>query len=131
MDKMIIKDLEFHSHCGTSRAEREIGQRLKATIELYGSVNRAAKSDRLESAVDYTKLCAHLLKVGRNSQAHLLETLAVKMAQEVLDRFPISEVKILLEKPFPPVEAIRGSFSVEVVRNISSRNKKKNQKKKS
>ena len=129
MDKIIIKDLEFHSHCGTTRAEREIGHRLKATIELFGSVNRAAKSDRLESAVDYTKLCGHLLKIGRNSRVCLLETLAVNMAQEVLDNFPVSEVRVLLEKPLPPVEALRGSFSVEIVRKIPSHNKKKTKRK--
>jgi len=129
MDKIVIKDLEFHSHCGTTRAEREIGHRLKARVELYGSLKWAAKSDRLESTVDYTKLCDRLLKIGRNSRVCLLETLAVNMAQEVLDHFPISEVKILLEKPLPPVEAIRGSFSVEIIRKTPSHNKKKSQKK--
>lgn len=130
MDKIIIKELEFHSHCGTTPAEREIGQRLRATIELYGSISKAAKSDRLESAVDYTRLCDHLLKIGRNSRVCLLETLAVNMAQEILDHFPINEVKILLEKPIPPMEAIRGSFSVEIVRKSPSPIKKKKQKKK-
>jgi dihydroneopterin aldolase len=124
-DRIIVSGLEFHSHCGVTPAEREAGHRLSATVEIVSHLDRAASEDRLGSTVDYTRLCDLLLKLGRKSRYHLLETLAVKMAQEVLATFPILEVRVRLEKPLPPMEAIRGSFAVEVVRRRQLPKRKK------
>ncbi len=126
-DRIIVSGLEFHGHCGITPAEREVGHRLSATVEIVSPLDRVTLEDRLGATVDYTRLCDLLLKLGRESRCRLLETLAVKMAREVLAAFPILEVRVRLEKPLTPVEAIRGSFAVEVIRRrqLSHRKKKR------
>lgn len=116
MDRMVIDGLEFHSHCGTTPEERKIGQRLKARVEIFGSLEKAAKMDSLKSAIDYVALCRCILQTGKKVRCRLLETLANRMAQEIFLNFSVQEVRIQLEKPFPPIDEILHSFSVEVVR---------------
>lgn len=126
MDRMVIDGLEFHSHCGTTPEERKIGQRLKAKVEILGSLEKTAKKDSLNSAIDYVALCRCILQTGKKVRCRLLETLADQMAQEILLTFPVQEVRIQIEKPFPPIDEILKSFSVEVLRKkrITKRKRK-------
>ena len=116
MDKIIITEIEFIGHCGITEEERRVGQRISADIQITLDMSKATVSDRLEDTVDYVSLCDKVVSIGRGESYHLLETLAERVAREILHGFKVSEVTVRLRKSPPPVEAIKGHFEVEITR---------------
>ena len=116
MDRLSIKDIEFIGHCGITEEERIVGQRISADIEVTLDLSKATVSDRLEDTVDYVSLCDKVVSIGRGESYHLLETLAERVAREILQGFTVSEVTVRLRKYPAHVEAIKGHFEVEVTR---------------
>ena len=116
MDKLIIKEIEFIGHCGITEEERITGQRLSADIELSVDIAIAANSDRLQDSIDYVAVSDLIVSIGSEGKFNLLETLAERMAQEVLGKYDVSEILIRLRKPSVPVAPIKGCFEVEIRR---------------
>lgn len=116
MDKLAIYQIEFQAHCGPTEEERTVGQRLSLDIEIDCDLSQATRSDRLEDTIDYDRLCATVLKVGRENHVNLIETLAEKIAAEILSDRRIVSVLVRLKKLLPPREEIRAGFLVEIFR---------------
>jgi len=115
-DRIRLTDIQFHGHCGCTEAERELGQRLSLDLELELPLAQAAETDDLSRTIDYVKLTEAVVQAGRRWRPALLETLAGKLAQLVLDQFHPRRVTIRLRKVAPPVEAVAGVFEVEITR---------------
>lgn len=117
MDKIIIKEIEFIGHCGITEEERIVGQRLSADIELSIDITPAANSDRIQDSIDYVGVCNKMVSIGSAEHCNLLETLAERMAREILSNYNVSEILIRLRKCSVPVDPIKGYFGVEIVRS--------------
>lgn len=104
--KIELKGIELHGHHGALEWERERGQRFRFDVEL--EVGEAGASDRLEDAVDYRDVAACVREVSDRRAFRLLEALATALADELLARFPVERVAVLVVKPDveldPPVE---------------------------
>ena len=116
MDKLLLRQIEFLGHCGITEAERGAGQRLSVDMEIANDMTAAARSDRLSDAVDYDRLCGDVVKLGRETRVSLIETLAERLAQRVLEDRRIASVVVRLTKCQPPREEIRGGVTVEILR---------------
>ncbi|MBI3804247.1 MAG: dihydroneopterin aldolase [Nitrospirae bacterium] len=117
MDKLIIHQIEFHGHCGVTQEERTIGQRLSVDVEMRCDLKRAAEADRLEATIDYDRLSGEIARIGRESQVHLIETLAERIAAKVLKDPRVASVTVRVKKCLPPREEIKGGVVVEIVRS--------------
>ena len=117
LDKIIIKEIEFIGHCGITEEERIVGQRLSADIELSIDITPAANSDRIQDSIDYVGVCHKMVSIGSEEHCNLLETLAERMAREILSNYNVSEILIRLRKCSVPVDPIKGYFGVEIVRS--------------
>jgi len=115
-DRIRLTEIEFHGHCGCTEAERELGQRLSLDLELFLPLAPASQSDDLSLTIDYVKLTEAVVRTGRQLRPSLLETLGERLAQLVLEQFHPSRVTLRLRKVAPPVDAIAGSFEVEITR---------------
>ena len=116
MDRLIIKGIEFTGHCGITEEEMASGQRLSADIEVTLDISKATASDRLEDTVNYVDICDKVLAIGRLEKYNLLETLAERIAAEILKSYNVTDVVIRLRKCSVPIEAIHGYFEVEIKR---------------
>ena len=117
LDKIIIKEIEFIGHCGITEEERIVGQRLSADIELSIDITPAANSDRIQDSIDYVGVCHKMVSIGSEEHCNLLETLAERMAREILSNYNVSEILIRLRKCSVPVDPIKGYFGVEIIRS--------------
>ncbi len=117
--KLGIYQLEFHGHCGVTAQERDIGQRLTVDVTWYCDTTAAARSDRLCDTVDYDGLCNEILVIGEESRVCLVETLAEKIAQRVLNEPHALSVVVRVRKPARP--PMRGGFVVEICRDKIAR----------
>ena len=89
-----LEGLSVFGHHGARPYEKEAGQRLEVDLELEPADDRAEKSDKLGDAVDYDALYHTVREVVEGESFHLLEALAARTAETLLDRFPIRRVRV-------------------------------------
>jgi dihydroneopterin aldolase len=103
-----LTGLLLHGFHGALDWERERGQNFLFDLEL--EVGEAGSSDRLEDAVDYRDVARCVREVSDGRAYHLLEALAAAVADELIARFPVESVSVLVRKPDvvldPPVKQV-------------------------
>lgn len=114
MFTVFVDALEFYGHHGVDDAERQVGHRFIADIELdvQGTADR---SDRIEDTVSYAEVAQLALLTSSVGSFHTVERLAHEIAAGILKRYPkVSEVRIRLAKRLPPADLICESVGVEL-----------------
>ncbi len=111
MDRVFIENLTIETVIGIFDWEREIKQAVSLDLEMDFDIRKAAVSDAIEDTLDYKAVSKRLIHFVEESQFQLVEALAEKCADIVLEEFPISRLKLKLSKP----GAVRGSSAVGVI----------------
>ena len=113
--------MQFYGFHGVNQEERTLGQPYVVDLEVELDLRPAGRSDNLEDTVSYTQLYRLAKAVMEGQPKNLLEAAAEGIAQQALDQFPVSAVRVHVRKPRPP---IRGSSidyaAVEIYRTKSS-----------
>jgi dihydroneopterin aldolase len=110
MDKIFLSALTVECIVGIWEWERRVKQTVIIDLEMQADIRRAAASDRIEDTLDYKKVAKRLLAFVGDSQFHLVETLAERIAQVVVVEFGVAWVKVRLNKQ----GAIRGARDVGI-----------------
>lgn len=111
MDIVFIRELKVSTVVGIYDWERRIQQTVTLDIDMGTDIARAAKSDRIEDTLDYKAVAKRLMQFVGESEFQLVETLAEKVAELVMQEFKVSWIKVTLHKP----GAVSGSKSVGVI----------------
>ena len=93
-----LEGLSVFGHHGARPYEKEAGQRLEVDLELVPTDARAEASDKLADAVDYDMLYRTVREVVEGESFHLLEALAARLADIILERFGIQRVCVRIAK---------------------------------
>ena len=93
-----LHGLEVFGHHGVLDVEREHGQAFLFDVEL--EVEEPA-ADRVEDAVDYRLVAAAVEEASGRQRFDLLEFLAAAVAEALVERFPVSRVRVRVRKPRP------------------------------
>jgi dihydroneopterin aldolase len=117
LDKILISSIDCVANIGVTREERTRKQRLLIDIEILADVARAARSDSLKDAIDYSKIAILAMEVCRSRDFHLVETVAELLADRILAAFPTPQVRVLVRKISPVVEPRLSHVSIEIVRS--------------
>ncbi len=119
-DKILISGMECLTSVGVSKGEREVPQHLNIDVEFPADCRVSGKSDSIHDAVDYDLVAQTVAEVCASREFQLIETVAEQIARRTLERFPISQVRVLVRK-ISPVPAPRVAYvSVEITRSSSS-----------
>jgi 7,8-dihydroneopterin aldolase/epimerase/oxygenase len=110
MDKIFLSALSVDCIVGIWEWERRVRQKVVIDLEMAADIRRAAASDSIEDTIDYKRVAKRLLAFVGDSQFHLVETLAERIAQIVVIEFDVEWVKVRLNKR----GAIRGARDVGV-----------------
>jgi dihydroneopterin aldolase len=98
----------LHGYHGVLDAERREGQRFLVDVELDLEHEQAARSDRIEDALDYREVVARVRAVSDAHAYHLLEAFAAAIADALVADWPVTTVRVRVRKPDvvldPPVE---------------------------
>ena len=97
-DRITICDLEVHFHVGVTPEERGRPQRLLLSVELTHDFAAAAVTDDLSATIDYFAVTQGLLQMGDGRHWELIETLAVEIAERVLEVFSARTVTVEVKK---------------------------------
>ena len=105
MDKITICDLEVFYCVGVPDEERATPQRLLLTVEMEHDFKSAASEDELGDTIDYFAVSQALLKFGDGVHWKLIETLAVDVAEMILEDFGPRSVTVEVKKFIIPQAA--------------------------
>ncbi len=111
MDTILLRGLEVRATVGVFEWEKQIEQTLRIDLEMATDAANAAASDRLEDTLDYKAVAKYVQDFIAGSRCALVETLAHRLAGELMREFGIRWLRLSLRKP----GAVRGSRSVGVV----------------
>lgn len=116
-DRLIVSGLALFTHCGVTAEERTVGQRIVVDVDMTVELGEAARRGGLEATVDYADVCRQVTEVGEKARHTLLESLAIDVAEAVLSKPRVREVRVRITKPTPPIVPSVEAFSVELVRS--------------
>lgn len=114
-----LHNMTFYGYHGTSLAEKQTGRRFEVDAELFFDVDKPGESDHLADTVDYTAVYSLVEEVIQKNRFNLLETIAVRLARQILEKFKVEEVLIRVRKKIPPIPGNLDHIEVEVRRKRS------------
>lgn len=110
-DIVFIRDLKAECVIGIYPWERRTRQTVLIDLDLATDNRRAAASDRIEDALNYKAVSKRVHEFAAASQFQLVETLAERIAELLLDEFRLPWVRVRLNKR----GALRAAGDVGVV----------------
>jgi dihydroneopterin aldolase len=101
--RVALEGLEFHAFHGVYPHERESGNWFEVDISVETDFSLAAATDELVGTVNYETLFK-VVKAEMEQPSKLLETVAEKIANDVLELFPnVIFVELKISKLNPPI----------------------------
>lgn len=117
MDKIKIKDLELYCHHGVYPEEERLGQRFVVSAEMFMDTREAGKNDDLTKSVHYGEVCHFIKEFMEEHTYKLIETVAERLAEEILIEWSELEgIRLEIKKPWAPVGLPLDTVSVEIKR---------------
>ncbi len=116
-DYVSVRDLSVPAIIGVHDWEREIEQTLVFSVDMAADVRRAAATDDLADALDYSAVATTITAVVRDGKFHLIETAAERVAERLLADFPMSWLRLELRKPIT-AGAYTAAVTIERTREI-------------
>ncbi len=99
MDIVFLRDLKIETIIGIFDWEREIKQTVTLDLEMAADVAKAARTDSIADTLDYKAVAKRLIDFVGKSQYQLVETLAERVAEIVLQEFDVHWVRVRVNKP--------------------------------
>ena len=111
MDKIKLTELTVNTVIGIWDWEKRNPQKVVFDIEMSTDINKASKSDSIKDALDYKAVSKRVKQYALENQFDLIEALADKVAEIIINEFEVSWVKLTISKPY----AIRDSKNVSLM----------------
>jgi len=111
MDIIYLNDLRIDTVIGIYDWERRIKQTVVLDLEMGADIRQAAASDHIDDTLNYKAVAKRIIGFVEESEYQLVETLAEKVAEIILDEFNVPWVRVRLNKQ----GAVRGARDVGVI----------------
>ena len=99
MDTIRIKGLKVEAIVGVHDWERKVPRPVVIDLELATDAARAARSDRIGDALDYSAVAQAVTQFAGASQFQLIETLAERLAEKLQQELGVAWLKLEVHKP--------------------------------
>ena len=111
MDVIYIRDLKIECVIGVYEWERRVKQTVILDLDLAADIRRAAQTDHIDDTVNYKAVAKRLMAYIGASEFQLVETLAERVAEILLNEFALPWVRVKVNKK----GALRGATDVGVI----------------
>lgn len=98
-DTVSIRELRVSAVIGVHDWEREIEQTLVFAVDMAADVAKAAASDHLSDALDYSAVAQTVRDVITQGEFQLIETAAERVARQLLADYSLGWVRVEVAKP--------------------------------
>ena len=110
-----IEGLELRGFHGALERERREGQAFLFDVTLIAH-DAGIRTDHLGDTVDYTAVVARISAVNEGTHFNLIEALAAAVADDLIDHFPVSRVRVRVRKPEVELQAPVGWTAATIER---------------
>jgi 2-amino-4-hydroxy-6-hydroxymethyldihydropteridine diphosphokinase len=109
-DQIVLTGLKVSCIIGIFDWERKQKQDVVIDMKLPVNIQKAARQDRIEAALDYKRIAKATIAFVEKSRYQLIETLSERLAEYLISQFKLPEISLRISKP----GAIRGSQNVGI-----------------
>ncbi len=110
-DIIYLHDLKIETVVGIFEWERCVKQTVILDLDMAADIRKAAANDKITDTLDYKSVAKRLIEYVGKSQFQLVETLAERVAEIVLNEFDVSWLRLRVNKK----GAVRGAVDVGVI----------------
>ncbi len=112
--EVAIEGLAVFAHHGALAEEQALGQRFFLDVRMIPLRDAACDTDTLSDAVDYGLVADRVVAIAAGGPYRLLEHLAQRVCEAVLEEFSVDEVTVRVSKPSAPVRHVIDTVGVTV-----------------
>ena len=110
-DTVFVHELKVETIIGIWGWERKIRQTVSIDLEMGADIRRAAETDSIDDTLNYKAISKRVQQFVAESEFQLVETMAEKIAELVLQEFKVPWIQVRVSKP----GAIRGAKNVGIL----------------
>ncbi len=112
-----LDNMIFYGYHGLHEAERTLGQRFSVDINVETDPDLDQNVKQLEDTVDYTAIYEEVKEEVENYKYHLLENLANKVLDRIMEKFPlVMNAKISIKKIAVPINGTLDHVEIQMER---------------
>jgi len=119
MDIIRLENMQFYGYHGVSEMERELGGKFEVDLEMFFSLKKAGKSDRIEDTLDYEAAYKLVQSCVVQKKYFLLEALAESIIDTCMKTFPVHRIVVRVRKPNAPIKGVLKHVEIECDRSNS------------
>lgn len=116
IDEITLTGVRAFGRHGVYAEERERGQDFVVDATLFVQTARAAASDDVTDTIHYGEAAERIAAIVSGAPVNLLETLAQRIADELLSHDIVRMVTVTVHKPQAPIPVPFGDVSVTIRR---------------
>ena len=116
MDKITLQNMKFLGYHGCEAYEQEYGQIFEVDLDLLVDAKLAGITDCLTDAVDYVSVYQSVKRVIELERHNLLERVAQRIAEQVLQVSGVAAVTVRIRKPAVPLKGVLDWVQLELNR---------------
>ena len=120
-DEITLTGLRVFGRHGVYDDERRVGQDFVVDVTLRLDTRRAAATDDVADTVHYGELAERIAAIVGGDPVDLLETLAARIADEVLTADLVRSVRVTVHKPDAPIPLAFDDVAVTIERGRGAR----------
>ncbi|GGM44857.1 7,8-dihydroneopterin aldolase [Longimycelium tulufanense] len=102
-DRITLTGLRVRGHHGVFEHERRDGQDFVVDIVVWIDLDKAAATDDLTQTLHYGELAERAAAIVGGEPCDLLETVAGRVAEEVMTDGRVHAVEVTIHKPSAPI----------------------------
>jgi dihydroneopterin aldolase len=115
-DRITLSGLRAYGHHGVFEHERAEGQVFVIDVTVHLPLRQAGGSDELADTVHYGELADKVAAIVAGEPVNLIETLAQRIADAVLEDERVKTVTVTVHKPHAPIEQTFADVAVSIHR---------------
>lgn len=116
LDRILLHGVEFRGYHGVSNEEQATGGHYSVEVEIEADLTRAGETDSVKDTVDYGKIHRLIREIGEGERFRLLEALAHRLAEAILQVDRVKGVRVRVHKHRPPLPGVVAYAAVEIER---------------
>lgn len=116
LDRITLTGVRVFGYHGVLPEERRDGQWFVVDVVLHVETREAARTDDLIHTVDYSAVAGAIVEVVQGEARNLIEALAQRIADAVLEMGAIQIVEVTVHKPGAPIPHEFADVEVSIVR---------------
>jgi 7,8-dihydroneopterin aldolase/epimerase/oxygenase len=116
MDVIQLTGIRCYGYTGYLPEERILGQWFEVDLRIGIDLSAAGQSDLIEETLDYRSAIVTVKDIIATAKFALIEKLADKIVNTILDFDMVQQVELKLHKPGAPIPDFGGKITLELTR---------------